>query len=129
MSQSITNQLDEELLDQQVKKFQKELNSGTVALVLLSIIGQAEAPLYGYEISKQLLQGNDGKQGAIYPVLRNLNGKGLIECEVKQSDNGPPRKYFSITPLGEAVLEHWLDTWRATQAQVNRILAGSDINE
>ena len=120
---------DPELLDQQVKKFQKELNSGTVALVLLSIIDKAEEPLYGYEIAKQLQQDNEGKTGAIYPVLRNLHGKGLIDCDVRMSESGPPRKYFSISPLGKAVLTQWLAIWRSTQQQVNNILGTRGDND
>jgi PadR family transcriptional regulator PadR len=120
---------DDVVLDQQVKKFQKELNSGTVALMLLSVIGQAKRALYGYEIAQQLQQSNDRKQGAIYPVLRNLHSKGLIDCEVKLSESGPPRKYFSISPLGKKVLEQWLLTWQSTQTQLNKILDRSKDNE
>lgn len=120
---------DADMLERQAKKFQKELNSGTVALMLLAVIGRSAAPMYGYEIAKALQQDSDGKQGAIYPVLRNLHAKGLLECEVRLSESGPPRKYFSISPLGQKVLEQWLITWRATQAQVNNILGLSENNE
>ncbi len=120
---------DADMLEQQAKKFQKELNSGTVALMLLAVIGRSATPIYGYEIAKALQQDSDGKQGAIYPVLRNLHAKGLLECEVRLSESGPPRKYFSISPLGQKVLEQWLITWRATQAQVNNILGLSENNE
>jgi PadR family transcriptional regulator PadR len=129
MSNKKNNADDDVILDQQVKKFQKELNSGTVALMLLSVIGQAKRALYGYEIAQQLQQSNDRKQGAIYPVLRNLHSKGLIDCEVKLSESGPPRKYFSISPLGKKVLEQWLLTWQSTQTQLNKILDRSKDNE
>jgi len=118
-----------EVLEQQAKKFQKELNAGTVALMLLSVIGQSASPMYGYEIAKALQLGNDGKQGAIYPVLRNLHSKGLLDCQVKLSESGPPRKYFSISMLGSKVLAQWTSTWHATQAQVNNILGSSENNE
>jgi PadR family transcriptional regulator PadR len=64
------------------KKFQKELNSGTAALVLLSILSHAEEPLYGYRIAKLMGEGDEGapmmKQGALYPVLRSLENNGLL---------------------------------------------------
>jgi PadR family transcriptional regulator PadR len=97
--------------------------------MLLSIIGQANRALYGYEIGKHLQQSNDVKQGAIYPVLRNLHGKGLIFCETKHSESGPARKYYSITTLGQKVLGQWLLSWQSTQQQVNKILDGSEDNE
>lgn len=116
---------DEEAIEQHTKKFCKELNSGTVSLVLLSILEQAESPLYGYEITKKLQQSHDGVQGAIYPVLRNLNARNLIECEVQASESGPPRKYFTISKLGKKVLKQWLVNWQATQNHVNNIISGN----
>ena len=64
------------------KKFQKELNSGTAALVLLCLLDQAEEPMYGYQITK-LMEAADSrvmmmKQGALYPVLRSLENSGLL---------------------------------------------------
>ncbi len=55
------------------KKFQKEINSGTAALVLLSTLNNSLEQMYGYQIAKQLEEGRDEipmiKQGALYPVL------------------------------------------------------------
>src|SRR3546814_7137712 len=38
----------------QLRKFQKELSGGTVALVLLAVLRAAGEPLYGYQIAKQI---------------------------------------------------------------------------
>jgi len=58
------------------RKFQKELNAGTTALVLLALLARRGDALYGYEIAKQLAAVDAelalGKQGALYPVLRAL---------------------------------------------------------
>ena len=35
------------------KKFKKELNSGIVALTLLSVLDKAAEPMYGYQIAKE----------------------------------------------------------------------------
>ena len=40
--------------EQLARKFQKELNAGLVALVLLAILDAAEEDLYGYQIAKRL---------------------------------------------------------------------------
>ncbi|GHF11151.1 PadR family transcriptional regulator [Kordiimonas sediminis] len=105
----------EETLELQNKKFRKELNAGTSALILLSLLRKAGKPLYGYEISKLLEKNASDKQGAIYPVLRNMVSKGLLEVDVKPSDSGPPRKYFSISPLGRTVLQEWIKIWAETK--------------
>ena len=114
------NAIDE--VEGHIKKFQKELNTGTVALVLLSILRNAERPLYGYEISKLLGSKHGEKQSAIYPVLRNLADKGLLNATVTPSESGPPRKYFTISELGSSVLLRWQEIWREKQSFVNQFL-------
>ena len=67
-------------LDASVRKFQKELSSGIVSLTLLALVARAEAPLYGYQIAKELdsfAEGLPVKQGTLYPVLRSLEA---AEC-------------------------------------------------
>lgn len=125
----IHKQHDEEIVAQHTKKFQKELSSGIVSLVLLSILNQAKTALYGYEITKQLQQNNGEKLGAIYPVLRNLHARELVHCEVKTSDSGPPRKYYTISALGKQVLAQCLTSWLATQKHVNNIIHGRSDND
>ena len=111
-----------------LKKFQKELSAGTVALVLLVVLAQADEPLYGYQIAKRLERSADGalsgKQSALYPVLRNLEGAGLLASEVEPSVSGPPRRYYRITKLGREVLRDWVDAWNATRDSVDAVLQG-----
>lgn len=114
--------------DSAVRKFQKELNAGTVALVLLSVLHRSEEPLYGYQIAKRLEEAEpDGiaiKQGTLYPVLRSLEGQGLLSSRVEPSVSGPPRKYYSITGDGVTVLDAWSDVWHRTRDFVDRTLEG-----
>lgn len=110
-------------LDQLARKFQKELSSGLVALVLLAILDGAEEDLYGYQIAKRL--GREGgsaslvKQGALYPVLRTLSASGLLASRVVPSYAGPPRRYYRITAAGRAALAQWRGIWRDTREFVD----------
>lgn len=111
-----------------VRKFQKELNSGTVSLVLLAILDQSSEALYGYQIAK-LLEGAAAdsvpvKQGTLYPVLRQLEAQGLLGSTVEPSVAGPPRRYYTITPAGREVLEQWKVTWSRTRDFVDGTLEG-----
>jgi len=114
--------------DPHIRKFQKELAAGTVALVLLSVLGRSDRPLYGYEIAKQLERDGEspvaGKQSALYPVLRNLHLAGLLDSRVEPSVTGPPRRYYQATTLGRAVLADWQQAWRSTRDFVDDTLAG-----
>jgi PadR family transcriptional regulator PadR len=111
-----------------LKKFQKELSTGTVSLVLLAVLGQSRQPLYGYQIAKRLEELGEGvlagKQSALYPVLRNLEAGGLLASEVEPSVSGPPRRYYRITKFGREVLREWIAAWAATRDSVDRVLQG-----
>ena len=107
--------MDEPLL----RKFHKELSAGTVSLALLAVVAASAEPLYGYQIAKRLEQTGDGvlagKQSALYPVLRNLEGAGLLDSFVEPSVSGPPRRYYRATPAGRDALVDWSAAWRATR--------------
>ena len=110
------------------KKFRKELKSGTVSLVLLSILSRADRPMYGYQITKNIDSGEgaapDMGQGALYPVLRSLEKTGLLESRVEPSVSGPPRRYYSITEAGRETLVDWTGAWEETRNFVDAILKG-----
>ena len=112
------------------KKFQKELNAGTAALVLLSILSRADEPMYGYRIAKLMEVDDENvpmmKQGALYPVLRSLEGSGLLESHVDPSVSGPPRRYYKITETGSEALKNWVAIWDRTKTFVDDILKGKD---
>jgi PadR family transcriptional regulator, regulatory protein PadR len=112
----------------QLKKFQKELSTGTVSLVLLAVLGQSRQALYGYQIAKRLEEFGEGvlagKQSALYPVLRNLEANGLLASEVEPSVSGPPRRYYRITKYGREVLREWTAAWEATRDSVDMVLQG-----
>ena len=114
--------MDEPLL----RKFHKELSAGTVSLALLAVVAASAEPMYGYQIAKRLEQTGDGvlagKQSALYPVLRNLEGAGLLESFVEPSISGPPRRYYRATAAGRAALTDWSAAWRATRDSLDAVL-------
>jgi len=116
--------------NEETKKFQKELNAGTTALVLLGVLGQTSKPMYGYQIAK-LIEVNAKdipimKLGALYPVLRSLESSGLLESEVEPSVSGPPRRYYRITETGRETLGRWHEIWDQTKALVDNVMHGGE---
>jgi PadR family transcriptional regulator len=114
--------------DSRARKFQKDLNSGLVALVLLAVLDRTVQDLYGYEIAKRLQKANEGealfKEGTVYPVLRALSANGLLTSRIVPSYAGPPRRYYRITDEGRAVLRDWSGIWRQTRDFVDRFIEG-----
>ena len=117
-------------INEVIKKFQKELNSGTSSLVLLSVLSKTESPMYGYQIAKLIEARTKDvdimKQGALYPVLRSLESTGLLQSEVEPSVSGPPRRYYKITDSGRLILTKWIEIWHQTREFVDAILKGED---
>ena len=110
----------------QVRKFQKDLNGGLVALVLLAVLSASLEDLYGYEIAKRLDKANQGeplfKEGSVYPVLRALSAAGLLTSRIVPSYSGPPRRYYRITDEGRATLTQYSSAWRQTRDFVDRFI-------
>lgn len=117
--------------DSQDRKFQKDLNAGLVALVLLAVLERTTEDLYGYEIAKRLQKAALGeaqfKEGTIYPVLRALAAGGLLSSRVVPSYAGPPRRYYRITDEGRAMLRQWSAIWRQTRDFVDRFIEGNAV--
>ncbi len=113
-----------------IKKFQKEINSGTAALVLLGVLDHATAPMYGYQIAKLIEIRSKNvdimKQGALYPVLRSLESEGLLESQVEPSISGPPRRYYTITGSGRDTLSKWREIWTQTRDLVDAVFTGGN---
>jgi PadR family transcriptional regulator PadR len=110
------------------KKFQKEMTSGIASLILLGVMAHASEPLYGYQVAR-LLDDHAGespmmKQGALYPVLRSLEGSGSLESVVEPSVSGPPRRYYTITEAGRQTFQVWEQVWSETKIFVNTVLKG-----
>ena len=112
------------------KKFRKELNAGTAALVLLSVLAQVKEPMYGYQIAKIIEARGENirmmKQGALYPVLRSLAAAGLLNSHVDPSVSGPPRRYYQITDSGNQTLTEWINIWEETKAFIENIVGGEE---
>jgi len=112
--------------DAQVRKFRKELNSGLSALVVLSILAKAGGEMYGYQIAKELSAGDDDtlpfKQGALYPVLRQLHASGFLTSRVEVSVSGPPRRYYTITDTGRDTLKQWIAAYREVRTFVDNAI-------
>jgi PadR family transcriptional regulator PadR len=115
--------------DPLIKKFQKELNSGTLSLAMLALLAAKRKPAYGYEIARELEaispEGLEVKKGTLYPLLRSMERQGLLASSVEPSSEGPPRKYYEVTPTGRSTLKAWRSAWQQTREFVSSALGDS----
>ncbi|AIM16703.1 MULTISPECIES: PadR family transcriptional regulator [Neobacillus] len=95
---------------------------GIIEGCLLAIIKNKE--VYGYELAEKLESYgfHSFSEGTIYPLLMRMQKEELVTSTLKKSTAGPKRKYYSLTPKGEAELELFIERWRYLQNNVNRVL-------
>ncbi|MEH7343863.1 PadR family transcriptional regulator [Bacillus sp. JJ1532] len=103
----------------------REMLKGSIDLLLLSLINQRD--LYGYEITKLLKQLSDDQyemsEGTLYPALKRLEKKQLIESYWSETPSGR-RKYYKISNSGTKELEKKQKDWRLIENLVHRSSEG-----
>ena len=86
---------------------------GAGPLAVLKLLSQRE--MYGYELAEALERESEGMltmgHSTLYPLLYNLEGKGLVQRRVPESESGRPRKYYSLTPAGLEWLRRHQKEW------------------
>ena len=104
--------------------FDSDLVRSTAEPIILRLV--SERPMYGYEIIKVVNERTNGafewKEGTLYPCLHRLEGASLIAGEWGESASGRPRKYYTITRRGAALLREKTEEWRAFSLAVNSLL-------
>jgi len=89
---------------------------------LLALLAGRER--YGYELVQALCQ-VDGMlvtEGTVYPILGRLKREGLVQTDWRESREGPPRKYYRLTPAGEVALGDFKSQWRIFTRAVETLL-------
>ena len=91
--------------------WQTQLRKGLLDIVILNLLQHDQR--HGYEMVQTLkqTQGLKIREGNIYPILARLQTEGLVTSFSEASRDGPPRKYFKLTELGQKTLAdmntHW----------------------
>ncbi len=62
-------------------------------------------------------------EGTLYPILTRQKNQGLLSYRWEESPQGPPRKYYSLTPKGREALEQLDQSWDELVSQIKTIRA------
>jgi len=71
----------------------------------------AKKDCYGYELVEAISNKIEIAEGTIYPLLRRLTVDGVFSTYLKESTEGPPRKYYKLTERGREMLADLTDEW------------------
>jgi PadR family transcriptional regulator PadR len=96
------------------------IRKGLLEFLLLQII--AADKVYVADILKQLAATEFATQeGTLYPLLSKMRREGLLDYEWKESEAGPPRKYYELTAKGRDHLRETHDYWGKINATVKNL--------
>jgi PadR family transcriptional regulator PadR len=96
------------------------IRKGLLEFLVLQIISAEK--VYVADILKQLSATQFATQeGTLYPLLSRLRREGLLDYEWKESEAGPPRKYYQLTAKGRGELRETQEYWNEINATVKKL--------
>ena len=103
---------------EEIDNIKSQMRKGILELCVLRYLRNGEA--YPSDIIRAL---SDAKlivvEGTIYTLLNRLRREGKLDYRWKESRQGPPRKYFFLTPAGMENLEAMNEAWHEIKQTVN----------
>jgi len=104
-----------------LEKTRAQMRKGVLELCILSSI--SDKPAYASDIIGNL---KEAKllvvEGTLYPLLTRLKNDGFLSYHWEESKSGPPRKYYKMTPLGEALSKELVLCWSELTGAVDLII-------
>src|SRR5437773_9619541 len=103
-----------------------QMRRGTLEYCVLALL--RAQPGYGFDLVRTLAEA-DGlitSEGTIYPLLSRLRRDGLVTTTWRESDAGPPRRYYRITAAGRHILDGFTSDWTTFSSAVDSLLADGE---
>ncbi len=104
-----------------------QFKKGVLELIVLESVHKKD--MYGYELVEEVSEVIDVNEGTIYPLLKRLTNEHYFETYLRESSEGPPRKYYHLTAAGILYRDSLAKEWEEFQTRVNRFLKERKKNE
>ena len=106
-------------------KYERQMKKGVLDMLILKLL--QEKPKYGYQLISELKEKSNSvfvlKEGTLYPILYRLEDEQLAESNWSAAAGKQlPRKYYSITEKGKALLPELSQTWTRISAGIQQIM-------
>ena len=107
-----------------LNNIKSQMRKGLLEYCILSIIHKNEA--YASDILDMLKQANlVVVEGTVYPLLTRMKNEGLLSYRWQESTGGPPRKYYTLTPDGQQLLQQLHQEWQAISTAISQITSNT----
>ncbi len=101
-----------------------QLRRGVLEYCVLSLLAREQ--MYGFDLVRRLgqVEGLVTTEGTIYPLLSRLRRDGSVSTSWVESEAGPPRRYYALTPDGERALQTFIEEWNRFRDSVDQLIKG-----
>ncbi len=97
-----------------------QMRKGILEYCILSILSREDS--YAPKIIAELKAAEMiVVEGTLYPILTRMKNSGLLTYRWEESPQGPPRKYYSLTPEGREALAQLDASWDELVGQIDTI--------
>ena len=97
-----------------------QMRKGILEYCILSVLSRNSC--YASDIIKELKEARViVVEGTLYPLLTREKNAGLLSYRWEESQQGPPRKYYELTPEGREYLADLDRSWDELVESVNLI--------
>jgi PadR family transcriptional regulator PadR len=97
-----------------------QFKKGVLELCVLVLLDRKDC--YGYEMVDEISKNISISEGTIYPLLKRLRKDKMVISYLKESQDGPPRKYYQITYVGKEKKEGLVAEWDEFSTGVNDLV-------
>jgi PadR family transcriptional regulator PadR len=96
------------------------IRKGLLEFLILQIVSADK--VYVADIMKRLDETDFAAQeGTLYPLLSKMRREELLDYEWRESESGPPRKYYKLTTKGNSQLEEFKRYWDYLNTTINQL--------
>ena len=97
-----------------------QFKKGVLEVCVLALLDRKDC--YGYEMVDEISKNISISEGTIYPLLKRLKKEGSVTSYLKESQDGPPRKYYKITGRGKEKKDELVAEWDEFSIGINNLL-------
>lgn len=97
-----------------------QFKKGVLELCVLVLLDKQDR--YGYELVQKISDQIEISEGSVYPLLRRLTSEEYFITYLKESTEGPSRKYYRLTTKGRTYLHELLKEWQEFSSGVNQLI-------
>ncbi|BBI34240.1 PadR family transcriptional regulator [Cohnella abietis] len=97
-----------------------QFKKGVLDLCVLALTAWEDR--YGYELAVMMSSKFEVAVGSVYPLLNRLTLEGYFSTYLKESAEGPARKYYKLTERGHKHLMELTSEWRSFSTSVDQLI-------